>query len=83
MLLALVRHIQAVRLLQRSLQRRREEGAEGSGERICSYRESSANALASHLLPVCRHLCPRGLDEIPGLARAKAGVLDTEPMADM
>lgn len=55
----------------------------GGGERICSYRDSSASALASHLLPVCRHLCPRGgSDEISGLARTKAGFLDPEPMAD-
>lgn len=67
----------------RGLCRGGEEGAEGRGERVCSYRDSSTNALASHLLPVCRHLCPGGdSDEIPGLARTKAGVLDPEPMAD-
>lgn len=43
-LLALVRYIQAIRLLQGSLQR--EEGRSGGeGERTCSYRGSSANAL--------------------------------------
>lgn len=57
-----------------------EKGREGprGGERQSAVTDSSANVLASHLLPVCRHLCPGGSSEIPGLARAKAGVLDPE-----
>lgn len=39
-LLALVRYVQAVRLLQGSLQRRGGRGR-GEGKRICSYREFS------------------------------------------
>lgn len=84
MLLALVRHVQTIRLLQGSLQRGAERGrAEGRRERTCSYRGCSANALGAYLLPDYRHLRPRGSGKIPGLARAKAGVLDPEPWANM
>lgn len=42
-LLALVRHVQAIRFLQGSLQRRGGRGR-GEGERTCSYRDSLASA---------------------------------------
>lgn len=60
---------------------KRRKGPGGGGERIHSYRGSSANALAPHLLPISRHMSPGSSGEIPGLPRAKAGGLRTGSMA--